>query len=97
MIRHSGTIVYVDGRREPFETGIRGSRAWERYATRHGYPLNPTSDGLGSFPVTSWQLVIAHAALGVAGGFDAWADTVDGIEDWVAAPVPPTPPAASPE
>ena len=90
MIRYAGTVVYVDGRREPFETGIRGARAWEAYATRHELPLNPQRESLDRFPVYTWTLVIAHAALNVEAGVETWADTVEGVEDWSAEEVPPT-------
>lgn len=97
MIRYRGVVVYADGRREPFEVGIRGARAWEAYASRHGYPLTPTKDALGGFPVSSWQLVLAHAALRVKAGVDAWAEDVDGVDDFAADDVvPPTPPEATP-
>jgi hypothetical protein len=95
MIRYTGTVVYVDGRREPFETGLRGARAWEAYASRHGLPLSPTRDSIDRFPVHTWTAVIAHAALNVEAGVDTWSDEVEGIEDWTAVEVPPTPAARS--
>jgi hypothetical protein len=97
VIRYSGTVVYTDGRREPFETGIRGARAWEAYASRHGLPLNPAREALDRFPVHTWTLVIAHAALNVEAGVDTWADEVEGVEDWNANEVPPTREARSAE
>jgi hypothetical protein len=97
MIRYAGTVVYVDGRREAFSTGIRGARAWEAYATRHGLPLNPQRESLDRFPVHTWMAVIAHAALNVEAGVDTWADEVEDVEDWSAAEVPPTREARSAE
>jgi hypothetical protein len=90
VIRYSGIVVYLDGREEPFETGMRGARAWEAYATRHDLPLNPTPDTTDRFPVYTWQLVIAHAALNVEAGVDTWGDDVDGVSEWEASDVPPT-------
>jgi hypothetical protein len=90
MIRYTGTVIYLDGRREEFETGMRGARAWEAYATRHELPLNPTRETVDRFPVYTWQLVIAHAALNVEAGVDTWGDDVDGVVDWTASDVPPT-------
>jgi hypothetical protein len=97
MIRFSGTVIYTDGRREPFETGLRGARAWELYAGRHSLPLNASPESLERFPVYTWELVVAHAALRVANGFDVWVETVEDIDEWNAVDVPPTPPAPSPE
>lgn len=91
MIRYAGVVVYLDGRREPFEGGIRAARAWEAYAGRHDLPLNPTPQTLDRFPVHTWQLVIAHASLLVAElGADAWAETVAGIDEWEATTADPT-------
>lgn len=95
MIRYTGTVIYEDGRREPFETGIRGARAWELYATRHDLPLNPNPERVDRFPVAQWRLVLAHAALAVELGVDAWADTVADVELDVS-DVDPTLPALSP-
>jgi len=92
MIRYTGVVLYTDGRREPWETGIRGARAWEAYAARHDLPLNPTPDTIDRFPVASWRLVLAHFALSVELGVDAWAETVDDIE-LEATELPPTPQA----
>lgn len=97
MIRYAGVVIYEDGRREAFETASRGARAWEAYATRHGLPLNPTKDGVERFPVKTWQLVIAHAALNVEAGVDTWADDVVDVDEWEAAEVPPTREARSVE
>jgi len=90
VIKYVGTVVYTDGRREPFETGVAGARAWEAYAARHELPVNPVRDKIDRFPVNTWQTVIAHAALRVEVGVDAWADTVAGFDDWDASEVPPT-------
>lgn len=94
MIRYRGSVLYTDGRREDFETGLRGARAWERYALRHELPLNPTPETIDRFPVHSWRLVIAHAALAVELGVDAWAETIDDL-DLEASELPPTPAARS--
>jgi len=94
MIRYRGSVVYADGRREEFETGLRGARAWERYALRHELPINPRPETIDHFPVRNWALVIAHAALRVELGVDAWEELLDDV-DVEAIEVPPTPPDRS--
>ena len=95
MIRYSGTVVLEDGTRTPFETGMKGARAWEAYASRHDLPLNPRPEAVDRFPLYTWQLVIAHAALAIEAGVDAWGNEVAGVDDWAAADVPPTRAAVS--
>ena len=90
MIRYSGVVVFENGTREPFETGMKGARAWELYASRHDLPLNATAETVNRFPVHTWELVIAHAALSVEAGLETWAEEVEGVEDWKAVEVPPT-------
>lgn len=80
MLRYSGVVLFLDGRREPFATGLAGARAWELYAIRHELPLNPTPETLERFPVQTWRLVIAHAALKVEAGLETWAAEVDDVE-----------------
>ncbi len=74
MIRFRGKVAYTDGREEDFETGSAALQAWEDYALRHGYPVG---EGM---PGTLGALMVAHYALRIEAGFDAWRVTVDGIE-----------------
>ena len=83
MIRIKGKVEYVDGTSDEFECGNAGLAAWERYALRNGFPI-----GKDSAPMLS-SLVIAHHALAIEMGVDAWADTIDGI-DLDVEKVPPT-------
>lgn len=89
-----GAVHFVDGSTEEFEAGNAALVAWERYAMRHKMPM-----GKDSAPTLS-SLVIAHHALGIATGIDAWIETIDGIDleadDGKAEPVPPTPEDPSP-
>lgn len=93
MFQFKGTVTMEDGTETPFETGNAALAAWERYAMRNKLPMGAAS------PPTLSSMVIAHHALGVEEGFDAWAETVAGIElnaeQDGAAVVPPTPPEAS--
>ena len=73
MIRFTGTVKYVDGTSTEIEAGNAALASWERYALRHGYPI-----GKDAPPLLS-SLVIAHHALGIEQGVDAWMETVDGI------------------
>jgi len=88
MIKLKGTVTFLDGREETFERGSAILVAWERYARRHGI-----TGGIQENPVEA-SAVIAHAALGVAEGFDVWLATVDGV-DMDSEGVPPTLAAAS--
>lgn len=95
MIRFHGRVVYKDGTEETFECGPAAVSAWERYAIRHKQPYGDES------PPTLSNHVIAHYALGIEQGFDAWEETLDGVEVTVTDPdgegaVPPTPEAPSP-
>lgn len=88
MIRLSGTVYYLDGREAPFDRGSAILVAWERYARRHGI-----AGGIEANAVEA-SAVVAHAALGVSEGFEAWLATVDGV-DLESSGVPPTLPAVS--
>jgi hypothetical protein len=88
VIRLRGSIEYLDGRVETFETGSAALAEWELYALRHGYPLGDKAP-----PMLS-SLVVAHAALKIQVGFDPWRETVAGVE-LDADGVPPTLPAPS--
>lgn len=91
MIRLKGTVKYKNGRApEAFEGGAPVLAKWEMYALRHGYPIAPEEA-----PKMLWMLVVAHAALGVAEGFDVWLETVDDVDDFVGEGIPPTPAEAS--
>jgi hypothetical protein len=83
MIRLRGTVTYLDGREETFERGSAILVAWEAYARRHGI-----EGGMQANPLTA-STVIAHAALGIAEGYDVWLATVDGV-DMESEGVPPT-------
>lgn len=83
MIRLKGTVLYLDGREEKFDRGSAVLVAWERYARRHGI-----EGGMQANPLEA-SSVIAHAALGIAEGFDVWLATVDGV-DMESEGVPPT-------
>lgn len=93
MFQFSGTVHFADGTKAAFETGNAALAAWERYAMRHKLPMGAAS------PPTLSSMVIAHHALAVEEGFDAWAETVLGIElnaNQDGEPVvPPTPPEPS--
>jgi len=95
VLRFVGKVEYVDGEIVEFKAGSRALAEWERYASRHKLGI-----GKESPPILS-SLVIAHFALGIEEGFDAWVDRVDGIELAAEggddAEVPPTPPVASTE
>ncbi len=87
------TVIPIEG--EPFTvTTTAGDRAaWETYAMRHKWPLQPRvvrgPDGptvdIESFPVHQWQGYLCWRALyrGQADRptFDDWLDTVDQFED----------------
>lgn len=88
MIRLTGTVEYEGGRTEEFSTGPAALAEYELYALRHGYPIGDAAP-----PMLS-ALVIAHFALGVEEGFEAWRKSVTGVE-MDAAGVPPTLPVAS--
>lgn len=74
MFRFTGRVEYDDGRLVEFEAGNAALAAWERYAMRNKLPLGVDS------PPTMSALVIAHHALGIEQGVDAWLETVQGIE-----------------
>lgn len=74
MLRIRGKVQFRDGETAEFETGSAALAAYERYALRHGYPIG------ADMPPTLGALVVAHYALDVEEGFDAWADRVDGVE-----------------
>jgi hypothetical protein len=91
MLKFRGVAQFIDGTEREFETGNASLAAWERYAMRHKLPM-----GAQAPPILS-SMVIAHHALGIEQGFDAWSETVEGIElqavgaDGEAITVPPTP------
>ena len=91
MLRFRGTVAFVDGHEETFETGTAALRHYEAYAGRHGLPV--AGDGI---PPITWGMLIAHSALGNGTGFDKWAELVDGV-DVEAVGVPPTPEEATAE
>lgn len=74
MIRFRGKVEYEDGSGAEFECGTAAVAAWERYAVRHKLPYGDDSPG------TLSNLVIAHHALGIEEGVDAWIETVSGCE-----------------
>jgi len=87
MIRLRGVVLYKDGRLEEWESGTAAIAKWERYALRHKIPIGEGAPGV------LMSMVVAHAALGIAVGFDAWEETVDSVEttsDGDASFVPPT-------
>lgn len=85
MIRFAITVTYLDGREDRVEGGSTLWLAWERYALRHGYPVQ-----VDQAPNVLSLMVMAHAALKVEQGFDPWCETVAGIEDAKVEAVPPT-------
>lgn len=74
MLRFKGTVEYTDGTSAEFECGTAAVASWERYAVRHKIPYGDESPG------TLSNLVIAHHALAIAEGIDAWIETVEGVE-----------------
>jgi hypothetical protein len=74
VIRFRGTIEYLDGSTVEFTAGTAALAAWEAYALRHGYPMG------ADMPPTMGALAMAHQALGIQEGFDAWRVKVSGIE-----------------
>lgn len=98
MNRFHGKVTLVGGEELEFEAGNAALASWEKYAARNGLKTGKEA------PPTISSLLIAHHALGVELGADAWMETVDGIElefgeklpdGTVRAAVPPTEPAAS--
>jgi hypothetical protein len=85
VLRFSGTVYYTDGTCETFSAGMGAQVAWELYAQRNGFPLG--GDGV---PPALSNLVIAHAALRVADGFETWRATVDGCDITAEDVEPPT-------
>jgi hypothetical protein len=98
VLRFDGKLRYADSEEIiEFEAGTSSVAAWERYALRHGWATS-----METAPIIAFH-VIAHHALGVEGGVDAWIETVDGVElkpqtDAAGEPaeVPPTPAVQSP-
>lgn len=100
MLRFQGRLRFF-GSDEivEFAAGNAALAAWERYAIRNKMPMGKESPPLLS------SLVVAHHALGIEQGFDAWAETVESIEldatdldgDGKPIDVPPTHAAASTE
>jgi hypothetical protein len=74
VFRFTGRVQYADGSIAEFEAGNAALAAWERYAMRNKLPMGQDS------PPTMSSLVIAHHALGVEQGIDAWIESVEGIE-----------------
>lgn len=89
MFRFTGKVTYADGTEAEFESGNAALAAYEKYAARHGLPTGKDS------PPTLSSLVIAHHALGIREGVDAWMETVEGIELDAADPANPTAPEPS--
>ena len=89
MFRFSGRVEFASGETAEFTAGNAALAAWERYAMRHGLPMGKES------PPTMSSLVIAHHALGVEQGVDAWIETVEGIELDAEDPANPTAPEPS--
>ena len=93
MFRFTGRVEYADGTTADFTAGNAALAAWERYAMRHKLPMGADS------PPTMSSLVIAHHALAIEQGVDAWIESVQGIEldadTGEAAAVDPTPLEAS--
>jgi hypothetical protein len=90
VIRLKGTVEYNDGRVVEWSAGSAALAEWEIYAMRNGYPIKP-----GEAPMILSLLVVAHAALGVAEGFDVWRPTVRDIAGDEAETATPTPRAVS--
>ena len=74
MIRFRGRVQMVSGELLEFDTGTAALAAWEEYAKRHGHPYNEGA------PAMLMTLCIAHHALAIEQGFDAWRESVDGAE-----------------
>lgn len=92
VLRFRGVVYYVDGSSDEFSAGNAALAAYERYAVRHKFPTGTEA------PPTLSSMVIAHHALAIEQGFDAWAESVDGIElelENGAEAVPPTEPDPS--
>lgn len=89
MIRITGAVEYVDGRREDFRAGTAARAEWELYANRHGLPINGA-------PVLAILVIACYALRGTLEGFEAWRATVIDVEalpvdgDKVLVAVPPT-------
>jgi hypothetical protein len=92
VLRFAGKIRYAgDETVTEFEAGTASVAAWERYALRHNWPAS-----MGTAPLLAFH-VIAHHALGIEQGVDAWIETVDSVElTPIGDEAPPTPPAPSP-
>ena len=87
MIRLTGTVEYNDGRIEAWSAGSAILSRWEMYAKRHGYPY-----AFEDAPRMLLVQVLAHAALGVPEGLEAWLATVGEVsfDDGDVEAVPPT-------
>lgn len=92
MARMAGVIEYEGGARVTFEGTTAHIAEYELFALRHGYPVE-----VDKAPRILMMLVVAHAALGVEEGFEAWRRSVVDIDMTEAVEVPPTLPAPSPE
>lgn len=74
MIRIRGTVEYVDGHTEDYRAGSIAFQAWERFAARHDWaPYD------GAHP-NELAAFVAHHALKVTQGFDAWVVTVFDVD-----------------
>jgi hypothetical protein len=88
MLTFRGRVRFNDGNEVEFSGGTAALAAYEAYAVRNGFPVGE------KMPPTLAALAIAHFCLHEKQGFDAWRQTVFGVE-LEADGVPPTLPEAS--
>jgi len=81
----TGTIYYKDGRQQQVSGGAAALTAWEEYAHRNGWSLDPEQ-----YPRMLSQLVIAHRLAAVDEGFEVWRETVDFADIDATDAIPPT-------
>lgn len=90
MIKIRGTVTYEGGSVVEWEAGPPAFVEWELYALRHKFPPK-----LSEAPELLALMVIAHAALGIAEGFDVWRKSLVDFASEAVEEVPPTPPVPS--
>lgn len=97
MIQLSGTVVYQDGRSEPFTGGPREWVAWEAYALGKGLPTVGADPAHAPALTMTWFLAWACATrkLVPRPGFEVWLETIAEVSGFELEDAPPIPPVAS--
>jgi hypothetical protein len=97
VIRLAGTVIYLDGRSEPFTGGPREWVAWEHYALSKGLPTAAADPQHAAALTMTWFLAWACATKGVVPrpGFETWLEAIAEVSGFELEDVPPTLTAAS--